>query len=103
MPLAKGIGPRPGEGERTAADRDKCASRWSESIGCTVGKSVARHEAVDQSSDEYVRYVSDPETGEEYAIHTNMLEGYFSLFKRGMKGVYKHWGEKHLHRYLAEF
>jgi ISXO2-like transposase domain len=30
-------------------------------------------------------------------------EGYFSLFKRGMKGVYQHCSEKHLHRYLAEF
>lgn len=31
------------------------------------------------------------------------LEGYFSIFKRGMKGVYQHCSEKHLHRYLAEF
>ena len=31
------------------------------------------------------------------------LEGFFSLFKRGMRGVYQHCGEKHLHRYLAEF
>ena len=36
-------------------------------------------------------------------IHTNTVEGYFSIFKRGMKGVYQHCGEKHLHRYLAEF
>ena len=35
--------------------------------------------------------------------HTNTLEGHFSVFKRGMKGVYQHCGEKHLHRYLAEF
>ena len=34
---------------------------------------------------------------------TNTVEGYFSIFKRGMKGVYQHCGEKHLHRYLAEF
>jgi transposase-like protein len=43
---------------------------------------------------------------EEWArgdVHTNTLEGYFSLFKRGMKGVYQHCAEKHLHRYLAEF
>jgi len=69
----------------------------------TVGKTLARHETVDHSSEEYVRYVSDPETGESYAIHTNTLEGYFSLFKRGMKGIYQHCSEKHLHRYLAEF
>ncbi|MBS0253452.1 MAG: IS1595 family transposase [Proteobacteria bacterium] len=36
-------------------------------------------------------------------IHTNTIEGYFSIFKRGMKGVYQHCSEKHLHRYLAEF
>ena len=37
------------------------------------------------------------------AIHTNTIEGYFSIFKRGMKGVYQHCSKKHLHRYLAEF
>ena len=36
-------------------------------------------------------------------VHTNSVEGYFSIFKRGMKGVYQHCAEKHLHRYLAEF
>ena len=36
-------------------------------------------------------------------IHTNTIEGYFSIFKRGMKGIYQHWGEQHLHRYLAEY
>lgn len=36
-------------------------------------------------------------------IHTNTVEGSFSIFKRGMKGVYQHCSEKHLHRYVAEF
>jgi transposase-like protein len=36
-------------------------------------------------------------------IHTNTIEGYFSIFKRGMKGVYQHCAKKHLHRYVAEF
>ena len=36
-------------------------------------------------------------------IHTNTIEGVFSIFKRGMKGVYQHCSENHLHRYLAEF
>ncbi len=36
-------------------------------------------------------------------IHTNTVEGFYSIFKRGMKGVYQHCSEKHLHRYLAEF
>jgi hypothetical protein len=36
-------------------------------------------------------------------VHTNTVEGVFSVFKRGMKGIYQHCAEKHLHRYLAEF
>ncbi|MCL6682885.1 IS1595 family transposase [Sphingomonas alba] len=42
----------------------------------------------------------------EYAygnVHTNTVEGYFSIFKRGMRGVYQWCAEKHLHRYVAEF
>ena len=53
----------------------------------------ASHETVDHSKEEYVRG----------AVHTNTVEGYYSIFKRGMKGVYQHCAEKHLHRYLAEF
>jgi ISXO2-like transposase domain len=33
----------------------------------------------------------------------NAIEGYYSIFKRGMKGVYQHCGERHIQRYLAEF
>ena len=40
---------------------------------------------------------------EDRSVHSNTVEGYFSIFKRGMKGVYQHCGEQHLHRYLAEF
>jgi len=58
-----------------------------------VGREMAGHEAVNHSAEEWVRDEA----------HTNTLEGYFSVFKRGMKGVYQHCGEKHLHRYLAEF
>ena len=54
---------------------------------------VAGHETVRHSAGEYVRGL----------VHTNTVEGVFSIFKRGMKGVYQHCGEKHLHRYLAEF
>ena len=53
----------------------------------------AEHETVKHSAGEYVR--DD--------IHTNSAEGYFSIFKRGMRGIYQHCGEKHLHRYLAEY
>jgi transposase-like protein len=58
-----------------------------------IGKEFASHGSVDHSIKEYVR-------GE---ITTNTVEGYFSIFKRGMKGVYQHCSEKHLHRYLSEF
>ncbi len=37
------------------------------------------------------------------AVHTNTVESYFSVFKRGMKGTYQHCGKQHLHRYAAEF
>jgi hypothetical protein len=63
----------------------------------TIGETFDAHKTVKHSIEEYVRY----EDGE--AIHTNSAEGYFGLFKRGMKGVYQHCKEKHLHRYLAEF
>ncbi|MGB7101121.1 MAG: IS1595 family transposase [Xanthobacteraceae bacterium] len=55
------------------------------------------HDRVDHTNDEYVRREGDK------LITTNTVEGYYSIFKRGMKGVYQHCGEKHLHRYLAEF
>jgi transposase-like protein len=58
----------------------------------------AGHDAVNHSAKEYVRY-----DGTAVAIHTNTAESYFSVFKRGMRGVYQHCDEKHLHRYLAEF
>lgn len=60
------------------------------------GKMFADHQSVNHKADEYVR-ASEPE------IHTNTVEGYFSIFKRGMKGVYQHCSKRHLHRYLAEY
>jgi transposase-like protein len=58
-----------------------------------LNEEFARHEFVVHSAEEYVR-------GD---VHTNNFEGFYSVFKRGMKGVYQHCREKHLHRYLAEF
>jgi len=58
-----------------------------------VGKGYAAHETVVHTAGEYAR-------GD---VTTNTVEGYFSVFKRGMRGVYQHCAEKHLHRYLAEF
>jgi len=40
---------------------------------------------------------------EKPQVHTNTVEGFYSIFKRGMKGVYQHCGKQHLHRYAAEF
>jgi len=54
----------------------------------------ASHRTTTHSLGEYVR---------EGGIHSNTIESYFSVFKRGMRGVYQHCDEKHLHRYLAEF
>jgi transposase-like protein len=62
-----------------------------------VGKEFAAHKSVRHSLGEYVKF------DENGAIHNNSCESYFSVFKRGMKGVYQHCSEKHLHRYLAEF
>ena len=58
-----------------------------------MGKVFVSHESVRHGFGEYVR-------GD---VHTNTIEGFFSIFKRGMRGVYQHCGEQHLHRYLAEF
>jgi transposase-like protein len=63
---------------------------------------VADHETVNHDADEYARYERDAD-GVEHVIHTNTVENYYSVFKRGMKGVYQHCSEKHLHRYAAEF
>ena len=46
---------------------------------------------------------TDTPTRDGEKINTNTVEGYYSVFKRGMIGVYQHCSEQHLHRYLAEF
>ena len=58
-----------------------------------IGREFAEHGSVMHYNKEYVR-------GD---VTTNTIEGAFSIFKRGMRGVYQHCREKHLHRYLAEF
>ncbi|WP_316015222.1 IS1595 family transposase [Roseobacter sp. HKCCA0434] len=58
-----------------------------------LANDFAGHDFTRHGSGEYVR-------GE---VHTNTVEGYFSIFKRGMKGTYQHCAKKHLHRYAAEF
>lgn len=59
-----------------------------------VGEEFAHHKTVNHSRNEYVR---------KDGVTTNAVENYFSIFKRGMEGVYQHCKEKHLQRYLVEF
>jgi transposase-like protein len=76
------------------------------------GRDFASHDAVNHGEKEYARYWNEV-TNEARpdgkplvvttTITTNTVEGYYSIFKRGMKGVYQHCAEKHLHRYLSEF
>lgn len=54
------------------------------------------HGSVNHTKGEYV-------SRKDRTVHTNTVEGYFSIFKRGMKGVYQHCGHNHLHRYVAEY
>ena len=77
-----------------------------------VGTEFAGHDAVNHTEKQYVRYFNEvtdktrpdgkPHV-ETTTITTNTVEGYYSIFKRGMKGIYQHCSEKHLHRYLSEF
>ena len=62
-----------------------------------TGEEYASHKTTNHAAGEYVRYEGD------LVIHSNAIENVFSVFKRGMVGVYQHCGEAHLHRYLAEF
>ena len=59
----------------------------------TVGREYRQHFTINHSKGEYVKGF----------ITTNTVEGFFSIFKRGMTGIYQHCGEQHLQRYLTEF
>lgn len=61
-----------------------------------IGWHFSGHGVVNHSRGEYV-------ARDNREIHTNTVEGFFSIFKRGMRGIYQFCSEKHLHRYLAEF
>ena len=61
-----------------------------------IADHFAGHGTTVHSAGQYVDF-------NDATIHSNTVEGYFSIFKRGMKGIYQHCSEAHLHRYLAEF
>lgn len=81
--------------EALVTDVDSKSTLMTDDAGVykTVGKRFSKHESVNHSAKEYVRG----------NVSTNVVEGYFALFKRGMRGVYQHCGEQHLQRYLNEF
>jgi hypothetical protein len=58
-----------------------------------AGSEFGRHASINHSIGEYVR-------GD---VHTNTIEGYFSIMKRGINGIYHHVSQQHLKRYLAEY
>jgi transposase-like protein len=62
----------------------------------SMGSGFASHRAVNHSQREYV-------SRDNNKVHTNTVEGFFNVFKRGMRGVYQHCGKQHLNRYLTEF
>jgi transposase-like protein len=77
---------------------DESAHVMTDSSTVLKGALIARkHDQVNHVAKEYVRY----EDG--VCITTNTIEGYFSILKRGINGVYHHIGKQHLHRYLSEF
>jgi transposase-like protein len=83
----RGIGPR------LYKHLDKRSRLVSDSAPVFKFTGAAKHEAVDHSKFEWAR-------GD---VHTNTLEGFFSIFKRGIIGVYQHIDAKHFERYAAEF
>jgi transposase-like protein len=58
-----------------------------------IGEEFSTHQTVNHEAGEYAR-------GD---VTTNTVEGFFGIFKRGMRGIYQHCGEQHLQRYLTEF
>ena len=76
-----------------SADRDSHLNTDQARHYRRIGKEFLSRGAVDHSRKEYARG----------SVHSNTVEGFFGIFKRGMKGIYQHCGKQHLHRYLAEF
>ena len=78
---------------RANIDRESILYTDESRLYSGIDSHVAEHDSVKHAAGEYVR-------GD---VHSNTVESYFSIFKRGMRGTYQHCAEKHLHRYLAEF
>jgi transposase-like protein len=61
-----------------------------------IGSEFSAHHSVNHTEGEYVNTA-------DRTLHTNTVESWFGIFKRGMRGIYQHCSKSHLHRYLAEF
>lgn len=79
----------------TQIDRKSYLMTDESKVYIKVGDEYAGHGTVNHSIDEYVRHGG--------FMHTNTIEGYFSILKRGIIGTYHHVSQQHLKRYLAEF
>jgi transposase-like protein len=82
------------------ANADTKSALMTDELGAyrRIGRRFASHDTVNHSEDEYVRKLDDGTKA-----HVNSAEGFYSIFKRGMKGIYQHCNERHLQRYLTEF
>ncbi|MGE0259571.1 MAG: IS1595 family transposase [Alphaproteobacteria bacterium] len=78
----------------TQVDRASYIMTDEAAVYTAIGREFSGHGTVNHSAEEYVR---------SYFYHTNTVENYFSILKRGIIGVYHHTSQEHLHRYLAEF
>lgn len=78
-------------------DRSSTLYTDSSRLYTKTGEEYGAHRTTNHAAGEYARREGD------VVVHSNTIEGVFSVFKRGMVGVYQHCGEAHLHRYLAEF
>ena len=78
-------------------DRASTLHTDSSRLYTRTGEEYAKHRTTNHAAGEYARREGD------IVVHSNTIEGVFSVFKRGMVGIYQHCGEAHLHRYLAEF
>lgn len=79
------------------ADRKSILYTDSSRLYTRTGEEYASHKTTNHAAGEYARREGD------VVVHSNTVENVFSVFKRGMIGIYQHCGEAHLHRYLAEF
>lgn len=100
--------------ERGGTSRSSVAKHWGESMRSAVEANVDENAQI--ITDDHSAYQGLRRSFEDYHtvkhslgeyvrghIHTNTVEGFFSLLKRGIFGIYHHVSPQHLERYLAEF